>query len=562
MRKTLLSLSFACFSLLLCAQNSDLPGPTPDLQKLPSGSYVIAMDNSLQINSSGDFNLKAYGLIVYLLNNNVHIKWSIKAGKPKNGIDFTAMAEQIKPTLGFGEVSRDFKGGPFVIFASDTTGVASLIDAFYTSNSLTGANRPQVYRLTADAENVDIRYDLTGFRPKAAVLTDGGNQNIHLAYMTAASIPAENYATSQGTDLLTNCFTFASEPHNTNTGTAVNNAISAIKDFVTKGGNFLAQCEAINNYENNSLGHFQASGGLTIANTNIATTLTYSNPDLSFSQYEGSYNASLGGSLKNWRFVGSAINNQHDQASGTGTNTTVIGASVSKHYYDKGGLVFYVGNHSFATTSIAGINGIRMYMNALLTPSNTNCPLLVFSPLALKLTSFSIKNQNGQVNINWSVANNEQVQQFIIETGSNGRQFTSLNPVAPLHKSGAASYQFFARSHTGKNYFRIKITDKQGSNQYSSVLSLSDKPNNEPYLTVLNQGSTDDLQLGYFSAKNDVVNFSMYNLSGSKIYTAKAKLIEGMNIVTIPSNVFMNKGIYYLIAVNLDNTILRTRVSK
>lgn len=562
MRKTLLSISFAFFSILLRAQNTDLPGPTPDLQTLPSGSYVIAMDNTLQVNSSGNFNLKAYGLIVYLLNNNVHVKWSIKAGKPKNGIDFTAMSEQIKPTLVSGAVSKDFKGGPFVIFASDTTGVASLIDAFYTSNSLTGANRPQVYRITADAEYVDIRYDLAGFRPKAAILTDGGNQNIHLAYMTAASIPTESYATSQGTDLLTNCFTFASEPHNTNSGTAVDNAISAIKDFVTKGGNFLAQCEAINNYENNSLGRFQASGGLTIANTNIATTLTYSNPDLSFSQYEGSYNASIGGSLKNWRFVGSAINNQHDHATGTGTNIAVIGASVSKHYYDKGGLVFYVGNHSFATTSLAGINGIRMYMNAFLTPSNTNCPLLVFSPLAFKLTSFFIKNQNSQASLNWSVANNEEVQQFLIETSADGRQFTTLHPVAPLQKSGAASYQFFARAQNVKNFFRLKIIDKQGTYHYSSVLSLPDKTDKDPYLTLLNQGGTDDVQLGYFSAKNDVVNFSLYNSSGSKIYAAKAKLIEGMNIISIPSNVFINKGIYYLIAVNQDHTILRTRISK
>lgn len=340
MRKTVLAILQCFLVLVLHAQNTDLPAPVSNLQTLPAGSYVIAMDNTLQVNSSGDFNLKAYGLIVYLLNNNVHIKWSIKAGKAKDGIDFTATAEQFKPSLVSGGVSRNFKAGPFVIFASDTSGVAALIDAFYTANSLTGANRPQVYRLTANAGNVDIRYDLTAFRPKAAVLTDGGNQNIHTAYMTTASIPSESYATSQGTDLLTNCFTFASEPHNTKTGTAVNNAISSIKDFVTKGGNFLAQCEAINNYENNTLGRFQTTGGITISNTGIGTTVSYSNPDLSYSQFEGSFNASYGGSLKNWQIVGSATNNEHNHATGTSSNSNIIGASVSKHYYDKGGLVF------------------------------------------------------------------------------------------------------------------------------------------------------------------------------------------------------------------------------
>ena len=34
------------------AQNTDLPGPTANLQSLPSGSYIIAMDNTNQLNSS------------------------------------------------------------------------------------------------------------------------------------------------------------------------------------------------------------------------------------------------------------------------------------------------------------------------------------------------------------------------------------------------------------------------------------------------------------------------------------------------------------------------------
>jgi len=562
MKKTLLTISFCFVVCLSKAQNTDLPGPTPNLQTLPSGSYVIAMDNSLQINSSGDFNLKAYGLIVYLLNNNVHIKWSIKAGKAKDGIDFTATAEQLKPTLVSGGVSRNFKAGPFVIFASDTSGVASLIDAFYTTNSLTGANRPQVYRLTASAANVDIRYNLTGFRPKAAVLTDGGNQNLHLAYMTAASIPSESYATSQGTDLLSNCFTFASEPHNTKTGTAVNNAISAIKDFVTKGGNFLAQCEAINNYENNTLGRFQTTGGISISNAAIGTTVSYPNADLSYSQFEGNFNESYGGSLKNWQIVGTATNNEHHHATGTGGNSSIIGASVSKHYYDKGGLVFYLGSHSFATTSLDGINGIRMYMDAFLTPSNTNCPELIFSPLALKLTSFSGMNNNNQAKIIWSVANNEQVQQFMIERSVDGKQFAAINIVNPSTKTGADSYQFSERLMAAKCYYRLRIIDRHGGIVYSSVLSFSDVSNKEPYLAILNRCGGDDVQISYFSTKNNFVNFTLYNSSGSKIYSAKAKMVEGTNIVSLPANNFINNRIYYLVAVSDDNKVLEITIPR
>ena len=71
----------------------DLPGATANLQTLSAGSYVIAMDNTLQTNTAGYFNLKAYGLVVYLLNNNVKLKWVIAAGRIKDGIDFSGSAE-------------------------------------------------------------------------------------------------------------------------------------------------------------------------------------------------------------------------------------------------------------------------------------------------------------------------------------------------------------------------------------------------------------------------------------------------------------------------------------
>ncbi|MCW3119801.1 MAG: hypothetical protein JWM28_3883, partial [Chitinophagaceae bacterium] len=76
------------------------------------------------------------------------------------------------------------------------------------ANGLTGNNRPKVFRVTA-AVNVDIRYNLTGFKPKAAILSDGGNQTVHVGYMTAAGIPSTNYALAVGSDLLVKCFTFA-----------------------------------------------------------------------------------------------------------------------------------------------------------------------------------------------------------------------------------------------------------------------------------------------------------------------------------------------------------------
>mgnify|MGYP006207264701 CR=1 FL=1 len=40
--------------------NKDLPAPVANLQTLATGSYVIPMDNNLQLNAAGNFNLKTY----------------------------------------------------------------------------------------------------------------------------------------------------------------------------------------------------------------------------------------------------------------------------------------------------------------------------------------------------------------------------------------------------------------------------------------------------------------------------------------------------------------------
>ncbi|MBC8034862.1 MAG: hypothetical protein H7Y03_11995, partial [Chitinophagaceae bacterium] len=110
--------------------SQDLPSPAANPELLPTGSYIIPMDNALQANTAGRFNLRSYGLIVHLLNNGIRVKWAIKAGKVKDGIDFSANTNLVQPAAGTGDILRDFKAGPFVISAPDTTGVGALFSGF------------------------------------------------------------------------------------------------------------------------------------------------------------------------------------------------------------------------------------------------------------------------------------------------------------------------------------------------------------------------------------------------------------------------------------------------
>ena len=531
----------------------DLPGATANLQTLSAGSYVIAMDNTLQTNTAGYFNLKAYGLVVYLLNNNVKLKWVIAAGKIKDGIDFSGSAEQFQPALIAGGILRNFKGGPFVIAATDTTGVSNLITAFYTANSLTGNNRPKVYRLTTSA-TTDIRYDMTGFKPKAAILTDGGNQSIHIAYMTNASIPSTNYANSTGSDLLTKCFTFASEPHNS---VADDATIAGIKSFVSYGGNFLAECEAIQTYENSLSGHLQTTNGIHVTNTNVSTAaVIFPNADLSFSQIDGIFDINYGGSVRNWTLAtgSSFANNEHNHASGgTISAQTPIGASVSKlnAIGQKGGLAFYLGNHNFASlTAIESINGIRMYLNAFLTPVtiNSGCQTGTQNiPLAVKLINFQGNLNNDKVMLEWTIADNETAQEFDIEKSFDEKNFVTAGVLFADHKIGTEKYNFNdIMSTTGRMYFRLKMHDRSQAITYSQILAFQAIADVENEIRIATNPVNDKLSFNFQSFNNQQAEISVFDLNGHQRMTQTITMRVGSNFINLPLGSAFTTGVYIL----------------
>ena len=602
----------------LQAQNTDLPTPSANLQNLPAGSYVIAMDNTNQLNNSNRFNLKAYGLVVTLLDSSIKVKWVITAGKAKDGIDFTVNATKLSPvissigknitvangstaaqlssaagvnvgmyvTSAFAGIqagttitaqtgtditlslpataalnnkaatltdysypvsSYNFKAGPFVIFASDTTGVGAIINTY--NSAISNANdKIKVYKTTA-AVTVDVRYNMTGFVPKAAVLDDGGNIAIHLLYFTECKIPSVNYHSAMGQDLLTNCYTFASEAHNDKTGASIDASISAIRAFVNYGGNFLAQCYAIFNYENNALGRFQTTTGITIVNSNAGTNISYPNPDLSYSQFEGNYDISIGGSVKNWRVNAAGANNFHKHSQ-LNSDATVMGTSVSKLKTGSGGLVFYIGNHEFwDISSVVEINGIRMYMNAFLTPVTiaNSCAIATnyMYPLALKFISFQGNENNSTARLSWEVTDNETIRQFEVERSSNGTAFKAATNINSNNNTGIAAYMYTEKMMGDLVFYRIKMTDKSGVVTYSKTIILKSNSVKSNGLKIINSPVSDDqLSFEFTTGSSGPVNLRVIDMMGRIRVKQVINSMEGTNLINVLMPSALEPGAY------------------
>ena len=515
--------------------SQDLPGPSSNLQTLPSGSYVIAMDNTNQLNAGGYFNMKSYGCVIHLLNQFVKVKRVILAGKAKDATDFSVDATQVKPTLGTSGV-KNFKAGPFVIFLADTAGVANLVQGF--NNTQTSANFVRLYRTNADV-TVDVRHNLTGFVPKAAILNDGGNQAIHVAYMTWAGITTLNYAVHAGANLVSLCFTFASEPHNGNSGPVVDTTIVRIKSFVQSGGNFLAQCEAIANYENNSLGRFQTTNGIAVVNKALETTDGFPNPDLAYNQFEGAFVALQGGSVRTWKLAtgSTRINNTYHTCQGT-TKTDTVGTTVSKLIAGTGGLVFYLGNHNYTSATIYNeINGVRMYMNAFLTLVSINNGCSINQPLYVQLNTFDAYRVGSQVKLTWETATEINIRGFQIERKIGDSEFQPVSFVASQAQNGNSTgllhYEFTDfNSIPGISQYRIRQIDFNGIIKFSQVKTVAGTESKGKTIIYPNPSFNGKINV-VFDKMNAAVNISLFDFSGKIIrqwsgYSGNNLVIENL----------------------------------
>ncbi len=365
---------------------AQFPPAVQNIMTIPAGSLVIAMDGKQNIDPTNPaatvaFNLRSYGLVQRLLSSNIPVKWAIATGKAKDGIDFTATAKRNTPSA-VAAATLNFSGGPFIVQQAFAAQAAPIIAAY--------GNNVAVYELTQDA-NIDIRFTLTQ-RALVAVANDGGESSVQTTMLDEAGfVPTTDYfvltAPTTAAQLNANlCTTIVTEPHYQADGN-VNTIVSSVRNFVTSGGNLLAQCEGAFTYENNALhGRFQTSGGITKVGMNPGTDFDYPSADLAYSQFVGAFE-NTGGSLRQFILpAGTLVNGTHVHAVHQSTDPPRVKASVSKVTGGAaGGFVFYLAGHEYTNSTLDSINARRMYMNAIFHPAQrpSSCGFDITSDLGI-----------------------------------------------------------------------------------------------------------------------------------------------------------------------------------
>eukprot|EP01088_Endostelium_zonatum_P022104 TRINITY_DN91_c0_g2_i2.p1 TRINITY_DN91_c0_g2~~TRINITY_DN91_c0_g2_i2.p1 ORF type:complete len:947 (-),score=204.89 TRINITY_DN91_c0_g2_i2:89-2929(-) len=454
----------------------DLPGFQSNFKTIPAGSLIIPMDPSSQtLDNSGLLSLLPYGLVIRSLYSNVSVSWAIASKKSLSGADFLATttkarfaqianagtAAQSASWGGWGSRgTTTYYGGPFIILAQN---VGKALTAWNSWKTNPGRQfftvDPTVYDTVAvhyltTSVTVDIRHTINT-KPFVAVSNLNGNAPTQTAMLgclyqnTTRACPPEqgngwgsifgngkigckafegqdhaglefgiHYATydcgAQVAALTgTTCLATFSEPHwewYSSTGPSY---INALKQFVTGGANFIAQCASVYSYENQAsaggtgtfltatgLGSYQSSAGINRGNTALQTITEY--PDLPVCQYVGPVSSAPTGAVADFYNLFGTANDQPPAGWGSppansaqgynnfkdsafplvtniydttrdglrGRNLYVMAGAKANMQNPLGSNVWYFSGHTWGGSSAPGIeNGKRMFLNAILVPA-------------------------------------------------------------------------------------------------------------------------------------------------------------------------------------------------
>lgn len=228
-----------------------------------AGSFIIPMDTTYQ--NSGM--LKAYGLLYNLLRNGVPVQWTINPNKAFQGVDFTATAIDHKTNAAIN--AYGYRGGPFVIDASNAAAALPLINAWQMANATV-----TVHKSTMSFTAPVAKYLLAA--PRVAMFADG-NEGIARGYLQAAGIPDSTLnATWPNTspDMLSPVEVSGPTTTRHDDGAlfdaegdpvycqfmsmhwGVNNAqgnpevVAEVRQFLQNPTHFFAECQAVNAFEN------------------------------------------------------------------------------------------------------------------------------------------------------------------------------------------------------------------------------------------------------------------------------------------------------------------------
>ena len=183
--------------------------------------------------------------------------------------------------------------------------------------------------------------------------------------------------------------------------------------------------------------------------------------------------------------------------------------------------------------------------------------------LNASLVSFTARNREQAVELNWKITNNNYAKTITVERSLNGQHFAAINDIAATANTETADYTFtdaVTNFNSNNIYYRLKIINKNGQVTYSEIQSV--KTNYALLLQASvnpNPVTGNQMTIHLSVPQTDIAVFQLIHSSGAIIHTHKQTVTKGSNSILINGTSSWQPGLYVL-RITVDGKTLQQKV--
>lgn len=232
---------------------------------------------------------------------------------------------------------------------------------------------------------------------------------------------------------------------------------------------------------------------------------------------------------------------------GPGNQTTKCGcwtssaADVGKTYY-----IQLSAGASFMGGEMLGASGFTTaYFSYEIGDHTCNASNVIVLPI--ELTSFTAKQLNTKIQLEWVTASESNNDYFTVEKSIDGANFTSIRTVKGANNSTVTrNYSIFDEEPSvGINYYRLKQTDFNGDYKYSSVVSVNYSSKGPLFNNLHPNPANENINFDLYSPANTKGNLQIMDITSRVISDEPQNISVGNQTISTTLNALSN-GIYYL----------------
>jgi hypothetical protein len=173
----------------------------------------------------------------------------------------------------------------------------------------------------------------------------------------------------------------------------------------------------------------------------------------------------------------------------------------------------------------------------------------ICSVLAAYLVSFNATLQNNIVQLQWKTTQQNNTAYFTVQKGSDGRQFSDLKQIAASPNSNTlTAYNAIDNNPMqGKNFYRLKMVDKDGAINYSAVVSVENSVRN--LISIAPNPVMDILNVKIPNNNNSKTFFVIADANGKILLQKNITLTQDINNISFNVQSFA-KGVYTIKIIN------------